>query len=61
MSRKREEKVEGFSSVSRKREAVIQIGTRRIDHPTRRRTQGSGMVKGWEDKQDYGPILDTFT
>ena len=39
----------GFSSSSlfptRKQEAGI-------DHPTRRRTQGAGIVKGWEDKRD---------
>ena len=22
------------------------------DHPSRRRTQGTGIVKGWEDKRD---------
>ena len=49
-----EEKVVGFSSASLfyagKREAVTQGGTREIDHWTRRRTQGHGTVKCWEDK-----------
>ena len=60
-----EEKVVGFSSVTlfpaRKLEAVIQGGTRGIGHPTRRKTQGDGIVKGWEDKRDLGRIPDTFT
>ena len=46
-----EEKVVGFSSASlfpaKKREAVIQGGTNRIDPG---KTQGAGFVKGWEDK-----------
>ena len=60
-----EEKVVGFSSASlfpaRRREAVTQDGIRGIDHSTRRRTQGAGIVKGWEDKRDRGRIPDTFT
>ena len=55
----------GFSSAplfpTRKWEAVTQGGTRGIDHPTWRRTQGAGIVKGWKDKQDCRPIPDTFT
>ena len=58
-------KVEGFSSEYvfpiRKWEAVIQGGTRGIDHPTRRKTQGAGFVKGWEDKRGRWHIPDTFT
>ena len=58
-----EEKVVGFSSSSllpaRKPEAVTQGGTRRIDNLTWRRTQGAGIVKGWEDMQDRGRIPDT--
>ena len=60
-----EEKVVGFSSASlfltRKWEVVTQGGTRGIDHPTWRRTQGVGIIKGWEDKQDCGCISHTFT
>ena len=45
-----EEKVLGFISASifpsRKRESVTQSGTRGIDHPTWRRIQGAGTVKG---------------
>ena len=47
----------GFSSASfpvRKQEAVTQEGTRGIDHPTWRRTQGASIVKGWEAKQRQG-------
>ena len=55
----------GFSSASlltaRKREAVIQGGTRVVDQLTRRRTQGAGNVKRWEDMGDHGCIQDTFT
>ena len=58
----------GFSSASlfpsRKREAVTKGGTRGIDHPTRRKTKGAGIVKvvkGWEDKRESGRIPDTFT
>ena len=58
-------KVVGSSSASlftaRKKEAVTQGGTRGIDHPTRKRTQGVGIVKGWEDNRDRGGIPDTFT
>ena len=32
-----------------------------IDHPTRRITQGAGIVKGWEAKQVHERIPDTFT
>ena len=45
----------------RKREADTQGGTRWIDYPTRRKTQVTGIVKGWEDKRDREPIPDTFT
>ena len=55
----------GFSSASlfptRKWEAVTHGGTRRIDHPTQRITQGADTVKGWEEEQDRGHIPDTFT
>ena len=34
---------------------------RGMDHLTRWRTQGAGIVKGWEDKRDHGRIPDTFT
>ena len=54
----------GFSSVSlfpaRKREAFTQGGTRGIDHPTRRITQGAGIIKSWENKRERGRIPDTF-
>ena len=36
-------------------------GIREIYHLTRRRTQGVGIVKGWEDKRDRARIPDTFT
>ena len=59
-----EEKVVGFSSVSiflpRKREAVTREPGG-IDHPTRRRTQGACIVKGWKDKRNRGLISDAFT
>ena len=32
-----------------------------IDHLTRRRTQGVGIVKGWDDMRDRGSIPDTLT
>ena len=63
-----EENVVWFSSASlfpaRKREDVTQGGTmepRGIDNLTRRKTQGAGIVKGWEDKRDRGAIPDMFT
>ena len=60
-----EEKVVGFSSTSlflaRKRKAVTHGAIRVIDYPTRKKTQGAGFVKGWEDKRDHGRISDTFT
>ena len=43
------------------KERVTQGGTRGIGHPTWRRTQGTGMLKGWDDKRDQGCIPDTFT
>ena len=59
------EKVLGFRSIfifpARKQEVVNQSGIRGIDHLTRRRTRGAGMVKSWEDKRDDGRIPDTFT
>ena len=49
-----EEKAMGFRSFSlfpiRKWEAVTHGGTRGIDHPTWRRTQGARIIKGWEGK-----------
>ena len=48
-----------YSSQGRK--AVIQGRTIGIDHPTRGRTEGVGIVKGWEDKGDRGRIADTLT
>ena len=60
-----EEKVVGFSSTSlfptRKREAVTQNGTRGIYHLMWRRTQGTGIIKGREDKRDHERIPETFT
>ena len=48
----------GFSSASlipaRKWEAYTQGGTRGIDHPTQRITQGATIVKGWENKKTAG-------
>ena len=35
-------------------------GTREIDHLMWRRTQGGGIIKGWEDKQGRGCIPDIF-
>ena len=62
---KSEEKVVSFSSAylfpARKYEVVTQGGTRGIEHPTRRRTQGTGIVKGWEDKRNGKHIPDIFT
>ena len=59
-----EERVLGFSLTSlfptRKRKAVTQGGRKGIDQ-LMQRTQGAGIVKGWEDKQDQGCIPDTFT
>ena len=53
----REEKVVGFSLASlflaKKGEAVTQGRTKGIDHQTRRRTQGAGIVKGWEYNYYY--------
>ena len=60
-----EEKVVSFSSASlfpaRNREAVTQGGSRRIDNPTWRGTQGADIVKVWEVKRDGRRIQDTFT
>ena len=60
-----EEKMVSFSSAflfpARKREAVTQVGTRGIDYFIRRRTEGAGIDKGWEDKRDRGPIPHTLT
>ena len=57
--------MEGFSSAflfpAKKREAVNQGGTRGIDHLTLTGTQGTGIVKGWEDKGDRELTPDTFT
>ena len=54
----------GFSSLpilcNETRGNPTQGGTRVIDHPTRRKTQGVGIVKGWEDKRDRGSISDTL-
>ena len=58
------EKVVDFSSASiftaRKREAVILVGIKGTIHPTRRKTQGAGIVKDWKDKRDRGRIPDTL-
>ena len=58
------EKLVRFSSFSlfpvRKREAV-NVWNPAIDHPTRRITQGLGIIKCWEDRPDLGRIPDTFT
>ena len=55
----------GLSSASlfptRKWKAVTQGGTRGIDPPRWKRTQGAGIVKGWEDKRDCRHIPNTFT
>ena len=60
-----EQKVVGFSSAflfpARKREAVTEGGTRRIDHLTWRRSQRAGIVKDWEEKRDGERIPDKFT
>ena len=60
-----EEKDVGFSSASlfpaRKLEAVIQGGSKGINHQTCRRTQEAGIIKVWEDKRDSGYIPDKFT
>ena len=68
MKSRNEEKVAGFSSASlfpaKKRDAVTHGGTMEpggIDHLTRRKTLGAGIVKGWEDKRDRGRLPDTFT
>ena len=63
---RREEKVMGFTSASlfpvRKRDEVTQDETRGlIEYPTRRRTQGAGIIKGWNGKEDRWRIPDTFT
>ena len=44
-----------------KQEAVTMGETTKIDHPTRRITQGTNIAKGWENKQDGGHIPETFT
>ena len=36
-------------------------GTRGIDHQMQKITQGTGIVKGWEDKRDRVRIPDKFT
>ena len=36
-------------------------GTREIGHSARRRTQGAGIIKGWENKRDRGRIPGKFT
>ena len=55
----------GFSSASlflgRKLESVTHGGTKGIDHPMRRRTQGAGIVNGWKDKRDRERIPHTYT
>ena len=40
--------------------SVTQDGTMGKGHPTQRRTQGAGIVRGWEDKRNRGRIPDTF-
>ena len=37
------------------------VETTGIDHPMRRITQGTGIIKGWEEKRDHGHIPDTLT
>ena len=53
-----------FSSASifpaRKRETITQGGTNGIHNPTRKRTQGAGIVKDWKEKRDRRRISDTF-
>ena len=44
----------------KKFEAVTQSGVRGIDHPTWRRTQGAGIIKGWEDIQGLSPLQFRF-
>ena len=60
-----EQKVVGFSSapILRKETGGSYQGEiqRVIDHPTWRRTQGAGIVKGWDGKRDRVCIPDTFT
>ena len=64
---KSEEKVVGFMLVSlfptRKREEVTQGGFMEPggDRSLTRRTQGAGIVKGWEDQRDSGHIPGLFT
>ena len=59
-----EEKVVGFSSAflfpTRKWDRVNQGGTSGIDHTTRRKTQGTDIVKGWKDKRHHGCIPNAF-
>ena len=47
--------------LARKREEDPQGGTRGRDDSTRRKTQGAGILEGWEDKLDGGKIPDTST
>ena len=60
-----EEKGVCFSSASlilaRKWESVTQSGTRGTDNLMWRKTQGSSIIKTWEDKRTYGSIQDAFT
>ena len=51
-----EEKVVGSASLfpARKQEAVPQGGTRGIDHPTRKITQGAGIIKGARTNETAG-------
>ena len=55
----------GFRSASlfpaKKLKAVTQGGTMEIGHPQERKTEGAGIVKGWENKRDRGRVLYIFT
>ena len=42
---------------ARKREAVTQSGTREMEHPTRRKTQGTGIVMAGRTGETEGAFL----
>ena len=60
-----EEKMVSLSSaslsLSRKQEAFIQGGTKGIDYPSQKITQGPGIFKGWENKRDRRRISYKIT
>ena len=60
-ARKREAFTRVSLFLSRKRESVTQNVTKGIDNPSRRKTQGAGIIKGWEDERDHKCIPDTLT